>query len=121
MTRRTERLNSLLREVLSEVIRHEVRNPDLAELVTVTRTDITTDLMHAKVYVSIIGDDEERDKCLKALTSAAGFIAVTASKRVRMHHFPTLTFHLDTTAEKQAQIDALVNKVQAERHARGEE
>src|ERR1700720_1746150 len=92
---RTDRLNSLLKEVISEVIRKDVRNPHVNELVTVTRVDITKDLHYAKVYISVIGDEQAKAETIAALTSAAGFIAVNSSKKVVMRYFPELTFKLD--------------------------
>ena len=118
MTKRTKRLNSLLKEVISEVIRGEVRNPHVAEFTTVTDVDITTDLHHAKVYISVIGTDKERQETIAALESAAGFIGVLASKKVTMRHFPTLTFRLDTSVDKQMKIDSLLKKIHAEEESR---
>ena len=78
---RTDRLNSLLKEVISEVIRKDVRNPHVNELITVTRVEITKDLHHAKVYISVIGNETEKAETIKALQTAAGFIAVTLLKK----------------------------------------
>ena len=72
---RTDRLNSLLKEVISEVIRKDVKNPHVNEFVTVTRVDVTKDLHHAKVYISVIGDDHVKKESVEALQNAAGFIA----------------------------------------------
>lgn len=119
--RRTDRLNSLLKEVLSDVIRNQVKNPDLENsLITITSVEITKDLRNAKVFVSVIGDDEEKKKALKALYSASGFISCTASKMVVMHHFPSLRFHLDDSVEKQMRIHEVLEKVQHERDSRDE-
>lgn len=109
--KRTDRLNSLLREVISDVIRKEVRNPDLPELVTVTRVDITKDLHYAKVYVSVIGTEEEKEKALSSLKSAAGFIAVTASKLVVMRYFPELQFRLDDSVDKHMRIEEILREI----------
>ena len=118
MTKRTKRLNSLLKEVISEVIRNDVRNPHVAQLTTVTEVDISTDLHHAKVYISVIGSEEERKNTISALETAAGFIGVHASKKVVMHHFPSLVFRLDTSVDKQMKIDSLIKKIHSEEKAR---
>ncbi|MCB1119463.1 MAG: ribosome-binding factor A, partial [Chlamydiia bacterium] len=55
--KRTDRLNTLLREVISDVIRKEIRNPKVSELLTVTRVEITKDLKFAKVYISVIASE----------------------------------------------------------------
>ena len=121
MTKRVHRLNSLLREVLSDVIHKEVRNPNLHPLFTITKVEITRDLEQAKVYVSVIGTAAERKLSVDALNSAAGFIAMTSSRQVTMHTFPKLTFYPDDTVEKQARIAKVVQEIQEERKARGAE
>ena len=111
-THRVKRLNSLLKEVISETIRSAVRNPKVSELMTVTQVDITKDLQHAKVYISVIGTDEEKKETLAALQSGAGFIGTISSKKVVMRHFPTLTFKLDETVDKHMRIDSLLQDIQ---------
>lgn len=117
---RKDRLNSLLKEVISEIIRREVRNPHVNELVTVTRVDITKDLHFAKVHVSVIGTPEQKSETLAALQSAAGFIAVQSSKQVVMRYFPALTFKLDDSVEKHMRIEDLLGKIAAEKNTRSE-
>ncbi len=112
------RLNSLLKEVLSEVIRNDVRNPHVAKFVTVTSVDITSDLQHAKVYISVIGTPVEKEETIKALQSAAGFIAILSSKKVVMRYFPALTFKLDTSVDQQMRIDALLDKIKLDHDTR---
>ncbi len=116
--KRTERLNSLLKEVLSEVIREEVRNPHISTLVTVTRVEITTDLHYAKVFVSVIGSEQEKQAAIAGLQSAAGFIAVHAAKKVVMRYFPDLTFRLDDSVEKYTKIEQKLREIQQERELR---
>lgn len=115
---RIVRLNSLLREVLSDVIRKEVRNPLVNPLITVTGVDISKDLQHAKVLISVIGTPAEREQTIKALQSAAGFIAIHASKQVVMRYFPVLTFKLDTSVDQQIRIDSLLGKIKEEQSSR---
>ncbi len=115
---RIVRLNSLLKEVISEVIRGDVRNPHVAKFVTVTSVDITADLHYAKVYISVIGTSVEKDETIKALQSAAGFIAIQSSKKVTMRYFPELTFKLDTSVDQQMRIDELLRKIKDEHDAR---
>jgi ribosome-binding factor A len=118
---RTDRLNSLLKEVISEVIHRDVRNPHLNEFVSITRVSITKDLHHAKVYVSIIGTEMQKKETIEALESAAGFIAVRASKKVVMHYFPELKFILDDSVDKHMRIQQLLGEISAEKEARKEE
>lgn len=118
MTKRTKRLNSLLKEVISEIIRNKARNPRIATLTTVTEVDISKDLHHAKVYISVIGNNQTRKETIAALNSASGFISVHASKKVVMRIFPSLTFYLNTSVDKQMKIDLLLQKIHEERESR---
>lgn len=118
---RTDRLNSLLKEVISDVIRREVRNPHVNELMTVTRVEITKDLRLAKVYISVIGSEVQKMETIGALQTAAGFIAVNASKKVVMRYFPELTFILDESVDKHMRIEKLLGEIVEERNARTEE
>ncbi len=115
---RVDRLNSLLKEVISEVIHRDVRNPHLGKLITVTRVAISKDLHHAKVFISVIGTDQEKSDSIQALQSAAGFIAVNASKKVVMRYFPELTFRLDDSVDKHMRIETLLGEIAAERESR---
>jgi ribosome-binding factor A len=117
-TQRTDRLNSLLKEVISEVIRKDVRNPHVNELVTVTRVDISKDLHYAKVYVSVIGEPAVKAETITALQSAAGFIAVNSSKKVVLRYFPELTFKLDDSVDKHMRIATLLSEISAEKKSR---
>jgi ribosome-binding factor A len=118
MKRRIERLNSLLKEVISDVIRREVRNPHIPQLISITRVDVTRDLHQAKVYVSVIGEEMVRKRAIDALQSAAGFIAVYASKEVSIRYFPQLTFLLDDTVDLQLHIAQIIEKIEKERERR---
>jgi ribosome-binding factor A len=116
--KRTDRLNSLLKEVISEVIRREVKNPHVNTLITVTHVDISKDLHHAKVYVSVIGSEKEKLETIAALQSAAGFIAINSSKKVVMRYFPELLFRLDDSVEKHMHIEDILTKINTERESR---
>jgi ribosome-binding factor A len=115
---RVARLNSLLKEVISEVIHRDVRNPHVNQFVSVTSVDITSDLQHAKVYISVIGTPKEKEETIIALQSAAGFIAIQSSKKVVMRYFPVLTFKLDTSVDQQMRIDSLLGQIKEEQNAR---
>lgn len=119
--KRTDRLNSLLKEVISEVIMRDVRDPRVAKFVTVTGVDITKDLHHAKVLISVIGNEAEKEQTIIALQAAASFIAITASKKVVMRYFPALTFKLDDSVEKLQRIDTLLEKIHHEQQSKQSE
>lgn len=118
MKQRVDRLNSLLKEVISEVIKRDVKNPHVSELVTVTNVSITKDLHHAKVYISVIGNDLTKKDTLLGLEASAGFIGYTASKKVVLRYFPTLQFVLDDGVTQHMRIEELLNHISDERTQR---
>jgi ribosome-binding factor A len=118
-TRRVEKLNSLLKEVISEVIKRDVKNPHVSTLITVTKVEITKDLHHAKVYVSVIGTSDAKQETLAALQSASGFIGVQSAHKVVMRYFPELHFKLDDSIDKHMRIDSILKEIENERESRG--
>ena len=117
---RLERVNSLLKEIIFEVIQREVKNPHVTTFVTVTKVDTSADLHHAKVYISLIASDADKAKVLAALESAAGFIAVHAAKKAQLRYFPNLTFKLDTSLEEHMRIQQILGDIEKERLSRPE-
>lgn len=117
---RLERVNSLLKEIIFEVIQKEVRNPHVNTFISVTKVETSPDLHHAKVYVSMICPNPEKPLVVAALQSAAGFIAVHASKKAQLRYFPQLTFKLDTALEEHLRIQEILGKIEQERLSRPE-
>jgi len=117
---RLDRVNSLLKEVIVEVIQKDVRNPHITTFISVTQVETSADLHHAKVYISMIASEAEKLKILEALQSAAGFIAVHASKKVQLRYFPQLTFILDKGLEEHMKIEKILGKIEEERRSRPE-
>ena len=100
MSRRLERVNELLRQELSQLVARELRDPRVPLLVTITRVDTSVDLQHARVYISVMGDSEEKGAAMAALQSAAGFLRRTLRPRLAMRYVPILSFHLDESIEE---------------------
>lgn len=115
---RLERVNSLLKEIIFEVIQKEVKNPHINTFVTVTKVDTSADLHHAKVYISLIASDADKTKIINALQSAAGFIAVHSSKKAQLRYFPELQFKLDTSLEEHMKIQKILGDIEKERLSR---
>lgn len=111
-SRRISRVNSLLKEVLSEVIRNDFRkHGEITNLLTVLDVETTADLYHAKVYISIIGSEAVKKQTIEMLNHAKGYLAVLASKKVKLRFFPELTFYLDDGVEKQMRIEELLKEI----------
>ncbi len=117
MRRRVERLNSLIKEVLCEVIRHDIKHAPGFELTTISQVALSNDLKHARVLVSIIGTSALKQELLHSLRNQAGYIAVLASKKMVMRFFPNLTFHIDDSVDKMHRIESLLKQVLPEKQA----
>ena len=111
MTRRTRQVGELLREELDDIIRREVKDPRIG-FFSITRVDVPTDLRSARVYISVLGTDEEREQTLTALRSAAGYIRHVLKPRLRMRQIPDLEFKDDRSMEYAQQITQALRDVQ---------
>ena len=115
MSHRIERVNTLLRREISELVQHHLRDPRLGEFVAVTEVETSPDLQYARVFVSSIGGQEEEDKILGALNSAAGFLRSELARVVRLRRIPELRFTWDNSIEHGDKILRLLDQVNAER------
>ena len=112
MTRRHERINDLLREELSLLVQHELKDPRLGTgLISVTEVKVSPDLRHAAVFVSHFGDEAERGLMLKALGHSSSFLHSELVRRLALRHVPELHFQLDPSIERAARITALIHNV----------
>ena len=118
MSRRIERLNSLIRRDLSELIRNEVRDPRVAVEMSVTRVDTSADIQHAKVYVSVYGNLREKEDAIAGLEDASGFIRRQLRGRLETRNVPLLRFVLDETLDEGNEmlrlLDSLTDQVPPE-------
>jgi ribosome-binding factor A len=106
---RLARVAEAIREVASETILYEMRDPRV-KLVTVTRAEVSGDLQHAKVYVSIMGTDKEQKLTLNGLRHAAGFIQSKLAQRLQTRFTPVLQFVLDQGVKKSIEMTRLINE-----------
>jgi ribosome-binding factor A len=111
MNRRMGRVNGLLREELSQLILRELKDPRVASFVTITEVDTAPDLDQARVYVSVMATPEEQVDVMKGLKSAEGFLRASLRSRIQLRKIPTLTFELDMTMERGADLLKLIDQV----------
>jgi len=109
VNRRLYKVNESLREVVSEAIDREVKDPRLG-FVTVTGVETSPDLREARVYVSVLGDQAQRDETLAALQSAHGLLQARVAARIRLKRTPRLTFLYDDTIDRAMHIDDLLRR-----------
>ena len=114
-TRRIERINGLLRQELSRLIGHSVKDPRLEGIITITRVETSADLRHARVFVSVLGSPEQRDTTLRGISSASGFMKRELGSRLSLKYVPALTFILDDGLESADHIYHLMDDLAAQR------
>ena len=102
------RVNEVLREVIGAAIASDLNDPNIG-FVTVTSVETSPDLRSAKVFVSVLGSEEERDDTLTALGRAHGVIQARIAAETRMKRTPTLAFRYDDTIEKGDRINRLLD------------
>ena len=111
--RRTERLGHQMRIELADLIARHVKDPRIG-FATVTRVEISADLHHARVYVSVLGSPEEQQSSLAGLSSAAGFLRHEISHRLSLRRIPEMAFILDHGAEAGEKIEKLLQEIHKE-------
>jgi ribosome-binding factor A len=107
--RRTERLGEEIREAVARIIADGLNDPRIG-FVTVTRASLTADLRTARVYVGVLGDQEQRTKTLAGLTQAAGFIRRELGRRIRVRHTPELSFQYDSGLDATDRVAQLLEE-----------
>jgi ribosome-binding factor A len=108
---RVERIQEFIKEELGEILQRELKDPRIG-FVSVTAVKVSNDKSHVKIYVSVLGDAEQKRESMKGLESAKGFIRSEIGKRVRLRHTPELEFIADSSLEEGARIISLLNQIQ---------
>lgn len=103
------RVNEVVREVLAAAIATDLKDPRIG-FVTVTDVDTSPDLRAARVFVSVLGTEQEREDALEGLRSAHGYLQGRIASEVRMKRTPTLTFHYDESVERGARISEMLDE-----------
>jgi len=119
MSQRTEKVQRLAREVLGEEIQN-LKDPRMG-FATVTAVRVTPDLRRARVFVSVLGSDEEKESTMVALKSATPVLRTAVGQQVRMKYTPELVFELDTGADEAQRLEEILHRFEAEPEPNGEE
>ncbi len=115
MSHRVERVNSLIRQELSELLQRHVKDPRLGSFISVTEVITSPDFKHARVYVSYLGSDEQKKETLKALKTAAGFLRTELAQRLKLRVTPELDFVWDDSIERGDRLLQLIDRVSQDR------
>ena len=109
--RRPDRVAEAIRTEVATFLHEEAKDPRLVGLVTVTAVEVTRDLRHAKVFVSILGSDEERTATLAGLESLAGHLRSRLGRVLRLRSAPGIVFTLDPSVGRAARIETLLAQI----------
>ena len=110
---RMRRVDEAVRQVLADALAHELKDPRIG-FVTVTDVNTSPDLRHARVFVSVLGDEAQRDETLAGLGSAHGYLQQRIARELKLKHTPTLEFSYDATTDRAMRVGELIER--AERH-----
>jgi len=111
---RIERINSVIRQEISELLQRQVKDPRLGNFIAITEVHTTPDLKYSKVFVSSLEDNTDKQEILKALTSAAGFFRSKIAKALDMRRTPELSFKWDDSIERGNRLIQLLDGVRQE-------
>ncbi len=112
-SQRREQIQRLLQREIADILRTEIDDP-LVGFVTVTGVSVSSDLNHARVYVSTLGDEARHQECMLGLSRAAKFVRAQLAHRIRLRFTPTIRFEYDDTPERAQRIDELLQDVIAD-------
>ncbi len=113
MTTRQERINGMLKVEISDIIHRELKDPRLG-FITITEAEVTKDLRHAKVYISVMGEEKVQKETLEILQRASGFVRKEFGRRVSMKVIPEILFKMDTGVQAGMRIFELLQQVKSD-------
>lgn len=93
------RVNSEVQREMSQIIREDLKDPRIHPMTSVMSVEVTPDLKYAKIFVSVLGDDEEKEKTMEGLRKSASYARHQLARRMNLRNTPELTFVLDTSIE----------------------
>ncbi|WP_316568526.1 30S ribosome-binding factor RbfA [Neobacillus sp. YIM B06451] len=119
MSHRANRVGEQMKKELSEIIGRKIKDPRIG-FVTVTDVHVTGDLQQATVYISVLGDEEQRENTLKGLAKAKGFIRSEIGNRIRLRKTPEIVFEFDESIDYGNRIETLLTKIHNEEKQSGQ-
>jgi ribosome-binding factor A len=111
---RATRVGEQMKKELSDIIGRKIKDPRIG-FVTVTDVRVTGDLQQAKVYISVLGDEEQKKNTLKGLAKATGFIRSEIGQRIRLRKTPEIYFEIDESIDYGMRIESLIKQISQEK------
>jgi ribosome-binding factor A len=118
MSLRSSRVGEQMKKELSDIIGRKIKDPRIG-FVTVTDVQVSGDLQQAKVYISVLGDEEQRENTLKGLAKAKGFIRTEVGQRIRLRKTPEIIFEWDESMEYGNRINSILHQLSHDSDAKG--
>jgi ribosome-binding factor A len=115
MSLRATRIGEQMKKELSDIIGRKLKDPRIG-FVTVTDVRVTGDLQQAKVYITVLGDEQQRQNTLKGLAKAKGFIRSEIGQRIRLRKTPEIYFEIDESIDYGNRIESLIKQISEEEH-----
>jgi len=112
-SKRIGRISEEIKKIVSGLIRSELKDPRISPLTSITQVEVTKDLRFAKIYISVLGNEEERMDTIKGLESGRGFVRKEIGKNLNLRYTPEPVFHLDNSIEHGIYISKLIDNVTA--------
>lgn len=113
---RTDRVAEAIKRVIGELIQHgRIKDVRISGLISVTGVEVSGDLRHAKVYISVYGDEDTQEQTMEGLQSAIGFIRSEVGKQIKLRCTPDLHLKLDHSMQRGAEINELLRRIQREK------
>ncbi|NLZ82038.1 MAG: 30S ribosome-binding factor RbfA [Clostridiales bacterium] len=110
------RVNIEVQRALGTLINRELKDPRINPMTTIVGTEVAPDLKTAKIYISVLGDEDSKESTLKGLKSAASFLRGQLARELNLRHTPELTFIIDSSIEYGVNISKLINEVNKNNH-----
>lgn len=108
---RINKINDEIKKQLSEIIRSEIKDPRVSFMTSVLKVETTTDLKHCKVFISVLGDETQKEDALKGLKNASGFIRKQIATKINLRCTPEFYFFFDDSIEYSDKINRILNQI----------
>lgn len=109
--KRVNRISEEVKKVVSELIYNSIKDPRVSLMTTITKVEVTRDLRYARIFVSVLGNQEEKNNTIIGLQSAKGFIRKEIGSKIDLRYVPEPIFHLDESIEQGIYMSKLIEEV----------
>lgn len=109
--KRTRRIENEIKKEVALIIANDIKDPRVSSLISVTAVELSNDLEFAKIFISVLGDDQSKQDAVDGLENATGFIKREIGSRLKLRHIPELSFKIDDSIERGIYMDKLIQDV----------